>query len=255
MFRQKCFWRRLIYNTIYCVTLITFMACSLKTFPDYIQPPAIIPNHQVKNNVTLACEPFIEKEKLINLFGIDLLNEYAEDEPGYVILPIYVSIENMGSDLVSIQYRTIQFISREGKVIANAVDGDEAGRPCQRSIEHREPIERISNDLAFFGLFSPALLLAASAPAPFMENAKATDRSAYLSMRSKYLGNKSIANGQKHGGFVYFLLKKEQVAALENAAVLHMNVKNLETEEEIPFSFGMSLNVLSNRLTKMHIAE
>jgi hypothetical protein len=161
----------------------------------------------------------------------------------------------MGSDTILIEYSTIQLISKEEQVIAKAVDGHQAGFPCSRSIMHRASKSSGLYYIAMLGVLFPPLLLGLMIALPISLNADATDQSAALSMKSKDLGNRSIANGQRHSGFVYFLLNKEEVAALRNVAALRMNVKNLETKEEIPFSFGINLDLLSKRITELSLAE
>ena len=252
MHRQKGYWRRLIYNALCLVTLITFTACSVKTFPYYAQTPANIPNHQVKNNVVLACDPFIEKERLINLFGVDLLNDYTGDDPGYAVLPIYVSLENLGNDSILLQNSSIQLLLKNEKVIDSSVDGQAASTPRAQALSHRNnvggTIASVSGLVCIW--FMPQLclpfILGILVASPFLANADRTDASAVFSMKSKNLDNRSISIGQRHSGFVYFLVKNGQVEDFRNAAALRMNVKNLDTNEEIPFSFNMNFTALSD---------
>ena len=242
MLVQPGFRRRLSPKTISFITLIVFFtACSVHKFPDYSQVAIKMPNYQVNKYVALACEPFTEKQKLETYFGVDLLREYADGEQGYAILPIYITMENMGKDSVLLKYPSIQFLSKENKIIGSAVDGPTAGTPCARAIAHRNYV------MAIFAMFGSYLIAG-----PFVDHANATDQSAIFSMNSKDLGNRSITGGQKLSGFTFFLIKKEQIATLRNVDSLHMNVKNLETNEEIPFSFVMSFNELSDRLMPSH---
>jgi hypothetical protein len=247
MLVQPGYRKRFFLKTISCITLIAFFtACSVHKFPDYSQVAIKIPNYQVKKDVALACEPFTEKQKIETYFGVDLLREYADGEQGYAILPIYLTMENMGKDSVLLKYPSIQFLSKENKVIMSAVDGPTAGTPCERAIEQRNYVMGIIN---IFWLILPVIPLIAL---PFLSHAIVMDQSAVFSMNSKVLSNRSLAGGQKLSGFTFFLIKNEQIATLLNVDSLQMNVKNLETNEEITFNFSMSFSELRDRLMPSH---
>jgi len=254
MLVQPGFRKRIFPQKISFITLIVFFtACSsVHKFPDYSQAATKIPNYQIKENVALACEPFTEKQKLETYFGVDLLREYADGEQGYAILPIYLTMENMGKDTVLLKYPSIQFLSKENKVIWSAVDGPAAGTPCGHAIVQRNYVMGTLNLIGGICLLVNPLIaiVPIMIATPILIHANETDQSAVFSMNSKDIGSRSLAGGQKQSGFIFFLIKKEQIATLRNVTSLQMNVKNLEKNEEIPFNFDMSFVELSDRLLR-----
>jgi nitrate reductase NapE component len=238
------------FNLTVFVTLIAFMGCSIKNYPGFSRNANEFKTYQKRNNIAMALDPFIEKERLEKFFGVDLLNEYTVNEHTYAILPVYVAIENMGDHSVLLRVNDVQFLTVDGTVIGDAVDANTASMPARQSVANRQSA---LNTFAMIGVCIFPLLIGVMLAFPFVLSADATDRSVEVNTYSKALREKSIGNGEANSGFVYFLVKDNEIETLRNVSKLRVNIKNLDTSEKTAFDFEINSVELSKRVAKINL--
>jgi hypothetical protein len=240
---------RIIINVITILTLIAFFnSCNIRKYPDYYLESNKIQNIN-KNNVTIGIDVLSDKDRLEKYFGVDLLSEYADH--GYAILPIYISIENIGDKPITIINNSISFISQDSNENMTASDGQAASSPCNSRINESKINMSNFNQTFFIAVFFPIYVVAWLVVVPIHASAIATDKSIAASILSKSLREKSIYKNQKNSGFVYFLITYGDMEKLRNTNAMHLYIKDIDTHEKIEFRFSINSSNILNSLKEL----
>jgi len=241
---------RIIINIIIIITLMAFTSCySPRIYPDYSLELNKIQNIN-RNNVAIGIDVLSDKDRLEKYFGVDLLNEYADQ--GYAILPIYFSIENNGDRPVTLLNDSVSFISQDSTELMKAYDGQVASRPCYSKVAERESLGKIPNwSIPLLILLLPPIgftyvLGKLFIPAP----ANHTDRSVASSIHSKSLRDRSLYKNQKNNGFLYFLIPSADMDKLRSSTAMRLYIKDIDTDEKIEFRFSINMSNIINRLAE-----
>lgn len=177
------------------------------------------------DGLEVAVIPYIEKQKLNEFFGKNLLYEG--------ILPILVVVDNNTNyPFLVLRENAALFTSdkettKEGSTLANA--------PLQSQINKRGAALLTTYSA---GALFPILLVPAALATPFTAKADADAVSTMQSISRKMMLDRSIYKGESHHGFFYYRFKiREDIRRTER---LQVKIKNLLTDDISIFEFDIS---------------
>lgn len=190
--------------------------------------------HQEQKGVRVAVDPYIEKERLKEFFGTNLLSVYG-------ILPVHVVVENGTNQPLLIQKNDIVMLPSDNSGISHEP-------PAYVNMPIRHKWNKL--DHGWMTLIGVALFpLPAALAAPAVLKVEADYASIMRNINEKSLHDKSIYNGERHDGFVYFQLKDN--VAKGTVPKVRVNVKNLKSDETLSFTFDVNLSGVKRKTTEV----
>lgn len=207
----------------FCVLAITLpiltMSCTFTKYPDYKVPP--LAQHylaQNKENLFVAIEPFYDKGKTKDYFGVDLLS--------HNILPIFVAVENHNSSSSFMLLKEKFSISKPDNRKHTDTSGSQSISSAYSSTV------KTGNVLVSSGLIvAPLILIGVGS------KMQADGSAVKYNLITKELQSESIPPNKSQQGFVYFQLKNSE--DIEAISIFELKALNLKTGEVVTFKFNM----------------
>ncbi len=207
--------KAVLYCALAIALPIIIIGCTTVNLPDY-SPKAFEQYHlyQTKDNLSIAIEPFYDKDKIKKYFGIDLLS--------HNILPMFVIAEN--------QNPTSSFVLLKEQFSISKCDTKEnVNFPYDGSMER---VFTSSHTTADVLLISGSILLG------FVGAKMHADALAEkYNISAKELQSETISPNKSQNGFVYFRFQNiDDIAA---CSIANLKALNLQTDEVIRFTFSL----------------
>jgi hypothetical protein len=168
---------------------------------------------QENQGLQVSLDPYLEKDRVIKVFGTDLLSEG--------IFPVFVVVNNSTKDGI--------FLIDKRDYVAGITDGVMAG---SRSVTD-------FTALRSFQFIPPIIGLFVTLGSDFLAYKSSQEAKIIMqNMSKKELLDKTIFPGDLHYGFLYF--KLEDMGTIAKIEVIQIKAKNTKTEQEVAFIFKLN---------------
>jgi hypothetical protein len=222
-----------IKNNLQVMALIlTILLCGCATRRSFldanINPTSEYKYHQEQDGLSVAIDPFFDSEKIVEYFGINLLDQ------GY--LPVHVVVENHNAKsafLLEKQNFSIMTIEQQND-------------KSESSPTYREPMQSYSSNdiynaetsgkIAFWAPLFPILIIPASFGLPSeyrIRNISIVNEN----MRKKTFVDKTLFSNENHSGFIYFQINNQ--TSLKNISVISVKTTKIISDEVLNFNFTL----------------
>lgn len=200
--------------------------CATLQLPEVVvQPVSQYRLFQSKEGLVVSIDPFLEKRRVKELFGINLLSKG--------ILPVLIVVENRSTDatfwlqkeLSSLEMLNIKSIGKQ--VVTSSLEQGEIGMG--------EKV--LTGVVAGVGAVVPAVAIIGGPVVIIVAKSEANRQIIMQNLIKKELKERTITSGQSQHGFLYFKLPDK--TAIETISAIQLKAMNLQKRETLTFHFSI----------------
>ena len=208
---------------VFLAHLLILEGCASIKLPDVeTNPPSQYRLFQEQENLSIAIDPFLEKERVKSLFGLDLLAEG--------IIPVLVVAENMNKSCSYYLLKdAFQLEVANPKSLA-MIKEPEPSKPYRQI----DTVSSISKVLPIISFIAPASIVAW----PYLFKAQTDPQVIIYNLKKKELLEKTLSFGDSQHGFAYF--KFDQKIALKELFAVYIKVARLQEGDVLTFVFKLA---------------
>ncbi|KPK98204.1 MAG: hypothetical protein AMJ95_05715 [Omnitrophica WOR_2 bacterium SM23_72] len=197
---------------LFLIMVIFLSGCATIQLPELtVKPASQYRLSQNKEGLVISVDPFLEKKRVEELFGTDLLSKG--------ILPVLVVVENNSNS-------STFYLQKEQSSLEMAEGESETGiASAGRSLTYQRP------DKATTTLFYVSPLIVAGIWQSFENEREAITKN----MIKNELRERTLNPGESQHGLIYFRLTDK--TRVEDIAAVNLKVLNIQSKENILFSF------------------
>jgi hypothetical protein len=183
------------------------------------------------NGLLISIDPYMEEERLVRFFGVDLLSRG--------VLPLLIYFKNVDAEdgYVLLHEKSTLLMRSSDSEIAEGNENrtDDQNLKTQESQEKGNSVTGFAaaSGIAAVGLTPPGMLMFA-----FSQTAHENEELISRNIEDKKIMEKTVYPGDSQSGFIYFQLEKRE--AVEDLVAVHLEVRNIRTGEIISFLVEIS---------------
>ena len=209
------------YIKIVLLTVTFYVGCCGTTkLPEIPQIPALkYPFSQQKQDLLVSLDPYLEKERVEKMFGIDLLSDG--------ILPVLVDVENNSTDKSFYLQKELSSLGSESTRSPLEEPGNQKGKRI------------VGGVLGVGAVFSPAVgIVGLPVFIAIVDRSNTKAQTIRRNLIEKELKEKTLSPRESQRGVIFFKLPNE--TSLERISTIQLKVLNLESNENILFNFSIN---------------